>query len=124
MWRGIINNNQKSVKICDIILSFILGEAMKAVITIILSLFVSVTVAQEVIISMNAKTALKSCQEKAKSSPKELQDKMLASCNCVVKHTDFKQANNLNAQGKNDELKALYDKAVTNCSKKEYAKIN
>ncbi len=91
---------------------------MKAVITIVLSLFVSVTVAQEVIVATDAKTALKSCQEKAKSSPKELQDKMLKSCNCIVKHTDFEKASELNKQGKSDELKALYDKAVSDCSKK------
>ncbi len=91
---------------------------MKAV-TLVLSLFVSAVVAQEVIVAANAKTALKSCQEKAKSSPKELQEKMLESCNCIVQHTDFKKARELNEQGKSDELKALYDKAASACAKKE-----
>ncbi len=87
-------------------------------ITVVLSLFVSIAVAQEVIVATNAKTALKSCQEKAKSSPKELQEKMLNSCNCVVEHTDFKKASDLNKQGKSDELKILYDKAAAACAKK------
>ncbi len=89
---------------------------MKTITAMVLSLFISVTVAQEVIVATNAKTALQSCQEKAKSSPKELQDKMLKSCNCIVKHTDFQKASKLNQQGKSDELKALYDKAVTACN--------
>ncbi len=89
---------------------------MKTIITMALSLLVSVTVAQEVIIATDAKTALKSCQEKAKSSPKELQEKMLQSCQCIVKHTDFEKANELNKQGKSDELKVLYDEASKACS--------
>ncbi len=89
---------------------------MRTIITMVLGLLVSVSIAQEVIVATDAKTALKSCQEKAKSSPKELQEKMLQSCQCIVKNTDFEKAKELNKQGKSDELKVLYDEASKACS--------
>ncbi len=88
---------------------------MKAVTTIVLSFFAAGALAQEVIIATNAKTALKSCQEKATASPEELQAQMLAACQCIVKHTDFAKANQLHEEGKAAELKELYNKSVEVC---------
>lgn len=89
---------------------------MKAVLAIVLGGFISSSMAQEVVIAANADIALKSCQEKSAASPKELQEQMLKSCRCIVEHTDFDKANQLNNEGKSAELKALYDKAVKACS--------
>lgn len=89
---------------------------MKAVLAIVLGSFISSSMAQEVVIAANADIALKSCQEKSAASPKELQEQMLKSCRCIVEHTDFDKANQLNNEGKSAELKALYDKAVKACS--------
>lgn len=69
----------------------------------------------EVIIASNKDSALRSCQEKAEASPKSLRKEMLSSCQCVVKNTDFKQAEQLSKEKKTQALQQLYQQANDAC---------
>lgn len=92
---------------------------MKAILSIAGCCLFAGVMAQKVVIAENAEVALRDCQEKAAASPMELREQMLSSCRCIVQNTDFKKANELNNQGKNSELKKLYDAAVAACTKRQ-----
>lgn len=90
----------------------------KTILLIVLCRLITPAMAQEIVVAANKEKALASCEEKAKASPEELKKDMLVSCRCVVEHTDFEKANQLNNSGDTNALHQLYEAATKACEKK------
>ncbi len=89
---------------------------MKYFLLVVLSGIAFLGNTQDVIVVNNAAEAKKFCKEKAEKSPKELREKMLSYCLCILKHTDLKKEQELIKAGKTKELQALYKEASKACS--------
>ncbi len=90
---------------------------MKLIVVVLLSCVSALSVAQDVIITNNRQAALAACEQKAAETPASIRRQMLASCRCIVEHTDFDKAIQLSEAGEESALKALYDEAAATCSR-------